>query len=256
MSFRWSTSSRWFGRCRASWTFSASCISRGALRRTRKLQSARPPGQVSSSVPSAIWPRSRRSRLESCSGHLVRWTHRPVSGGRTSNERHGRPAADTAISRATARRGPRRRSGSRPSPRRSLRPGAGTTGSAAPRGSPRPRGRVRIGDNRARAGLARLRWFDDQPGARCGATRRPFSNWSANTGTTTTGTPAANAPNTVPDPPWQTTRSASSRTRAWSTHASTWTLAGTSVKLGAVELATHGQQHAGVEGRTARNAIR
>ena len=43
----------------------------------------------------------------------------------------------------------------------------------------------------------------------------------------TRGTPAANAPSAVPEPPWQTTRSAWSSTRAWSIQGSTWTFAGT-----------------------------
>ena len=47
--------------------------------------------------------------------------------------------------------------------------------------------------------------------ARVFATRRASSNWSAKSGTMTSGTPAANAASVVPEPPWQTTRSAWSR---------------------------------------------
>ena len=43
----------------------------------------------------------------------------------------------------------------------------------------------------------------------------------------TSGTPAASAASVVPEPPWHTTSSACSSARAWSTHGSTWTLAGT-----------------------------
>ena len=46
------------------------------------------------------------------------------------------------------------------------------------------------------------------------AMRSPLTNWSANTGTTTTGRPAATAPKAVPDPPWHTTRSARGKTSA------------------------------------------
>ena len=59
------------------------------------------------------------------------------------------------------------------------------------------------------------------------AIRRAFSNWSAKSGTITSGTPAANAARAVPEPPWQTTRSTWPSTLAWSIQGSTWTLAGT-----------------------------
>ena len=58
------------------------------------------------------------------------------------------------------------------------------------------------------------------------ATRRAFTGWSAKSGTTTRGSPAARAPSVVPEPPWQTTASAEAKTRAWGTQRSMRTLGG------------------------------
>ena len=51
-----------------------------------------------------------------------------------------------------------------------------------------------------------LIWASTTCPARVAAIRRAFSNWSAKSGTITSGTPAANAASAVPEPPWHTTR--------------------------------------------------
>jgi hypothetical protein len=62
------------------------------------------------------------------------------------------------------------------------------------------------------------------------ATRRPFSHWSAaNSGTITSGTPAASAPITDPWPPWQTIASACASTYSCETQRSTCTCAASGV---------------------------
>ena len=53
-----------------------------------------------------------------------------------------------------------------------------------------------------------------------------FGNWSANIGVSTSGRPAASAPSTVPEPPWQTTSAASASASRCGTQRSTVTFAG------------------------------
>ena len=54
-----------------------------------------------------------------------------------------------------------------------------------------------------------------------------FGNWSANIGVRTSGRPAASAPSTVPEPPWQTTSAASASASSCGTQRSTVTFGGT-----------------------------
>ena len=58
------------------------------------------------------------------------------------------------------------------------------------------------------------------------AIRPALYGWSANSGTTTCGTPASSAPSVVPNPPWPTIAAARARISAWGIQRSTRTLPG------------------------------
>ncbi len=59
------------------------------------------------------------------------------------------------------------------------------------------------------------------------ATRRALCGWSANSGTTAIGRPAASAALTVPEPPWQTIAAACGITSACGTQPATCTFGAT-----------------------------